>query len=63
MNIKMTFLDVYAVSFQAEGNEIGLQVIYPSRNYLPRQFDSFIDYFVAYISQQIEMYRYIFYFE
>lgn len=56
MNIKMTFLDDYAISFKTEGNEIGLKVMYPSRKYLLRQFDSFIDYFVAYISQQFEIF-------
>ena len=47
----ITVLDDYAVSFQTEENEVGLQVIYPSRKYLPRQVASFIDYFIAYISE------------
>ena len=51
MNMAITVLDDYAVSFQTEDHEIGLQDIYPSRKYLPGQVANFIDYFTAYISE------------
>lgn len=46
-----TILDDFVLGFQHNDNErTGLQVVYPSRQYLPRQVAGFIDFFKSYLS-------------
>ncbi|MEM6500715.1 MAG: LysR family transcriptional regulator [Cyanobacteria bacterium P01_C01_bin.89] len=45
-------LDDYVVgAYAGDEEKVGLQMIYPSRQYLPRQVAGFIDFFTSYLSE------------
>lgn len=47
----VTLLDDYILGFQErDDKEVGMQLLYPSRKYLPRQVSGFIDYFFDYVN-------------
>ncbi|MEL6900299.1 MAG: LysR family transcriptional regulator [Cyanobacteria bacterium J06606_4] len=49
----VTVLDNYVVgTYTRDDKTVGLQIVYPSRKYLPRQVSGFIDYFAEYIKDQ-----------
>ncbi|MEM1426627.1 MAG: LysR substrate-binding domain-containing protein, partial [Cyanobacteria bacterium P01_H01_bin.130] len=45
-------LDPYVVgAYAGDEAKVGLQILYPSRQYLPRQVAGFIDFFTRYLSE------------
>lgn len=49
----VTVLDDYVVGFQErDSKETGLQVVYPSRRYMPRQVEGFIKYFQNWMKEK-----------
>jgi DNA-binding transcriptional LysR family regulator len=49
----VTVLDDYVVGFQErDSKETGLQVVYPSRRYMPRQVEGFIKYFQNWMEEK-----------
>ncbi len=48
----VTIMDDFVLGFQESDNKkTGLQLIYPSRQYIPRHISEFIDFFKAYLSK------------
>jgi DNA-binding transcriptional LysR family regulator len=49
----VTILDDFVLGFQGSDNEqTGLQLVYPNRQYLPRQVAKFIEFFQAHLAEK-----------